>query len=175
VESKILTLGSLYAQSFSADLDRVRTGNGEIKERLVISHPSAIVVIPLLEPDQTLMVSQYRYAVKQETVEFPAGKLDSGEDIETAARRELIEETGYQADSWRKLMTFAPNVGYSTEMIHVLAARNLTLISSDWQDREEIDQVEIVKLSEVKEMVKSGKIIDGATILALAAYEWMGE
>jgi ADP-ribose pyrophosphatase len=168
------TLGSLYTRSFRADLDQVRTENGSVKERLVISHPEAVVVVPVLEPDSVLVVSQYRYAVKQETIEFPAGKVDPGEDVETAARRELIEETGYQAETWQELMTFAPNVAYSTEMIHVYAATGLTRVSSDWRDIEEIDRVEMVKLARIKEMIQSGQIIDGTTILALAAYEWAG-
>ena len=175
MESKIKTLGNLYARSFHVDLDQVRVEDGSLKERLLINHPLCVSIVPLVEPDSVLMVNQYRYAAKQETVEFPAGKLDPGEDVETAARRELIEETGYQAETWRELMTFAPNVAYSTETIHVFAATDLTKVSNDWQEYDEIEQVRILKLDKVREMVKSGEIIDGTTLVALAAYEWMGE
>ncbi len=173
MESKVTTLGSLYTKSFRADLDRVRTSSGHLKERLVVNHPSAVSVVPIVEPDEALVVTQYRYAVGRETIEFPAGKVDPGEEIETAARRELMEETGYEAENWRKLITFSPNVGYSTELIHVFVACGLTRVSTGWQDIEEIDTVEIIKLSKIKEMVASGKIIDGTTIAAVAAYEWM--
>lgn len=166
-------MGVLHARSFSADLDEVDPGDGQTKRRLVIRHPSAVVVIPLLSPEQVLLVTQYRYAMGRNSIEFPAGKIDPGETPEAAALRELTEETGYRAGTWRKLSAFAPSVGYSTEIIHVFLAQELTRTETK-PDEHEIIRVETAPLARLKEMILAGEIIDGTTMLALAVYEWKG-
>ena len=171
-ESKIRTLGTLYANSFHADLDEVQRSRGTAR-RLVIRHPSAVILIPVAGPEgEVLVVTQYRYPLGIESVELPAGKLDPGEDPETAARRELVEETGYEAGRLKKLMSFAPAVGYSDEIIHIYVAEDLTPAQSG-RDEEEITRVEKLPISRLKQMILDGRIIDGTTIVALAAYEWM--
>ena len=173
METKLRTLGVLHAKSFSVELDEVARNNaGPTTRRLVIRHPSAVVILPFITPDEVLLVRQYRYAMAADTTEFPAGKLDPGETPEEAAHRELLEETGYRAGRFKKLSTFAPSVGYSTERIHIFAARDLTA-SGRTPDANEIARVDRVALSRVKEMAVSGDIIDGTTLLALAAYEWL--
>ena len=174
MEKKIRTLGVLAAKSFSAGLDEVDRGAGGTGLRLVIRHPSAVVVVPLLGPAETLMVAQYRYALGRETIEFPAGKLDPGEKPEEAARRELMEETGYRAASLKRLLSFAPSIGYSTEVIHVFAARGLERLEAE-PDPDEIARVIPMKLPRLKERIRSGEVIDGTTMLALAVCEWLGE
>ncbi|MBF0530152.1 MAG: NUDIX hydrolase, partial [Deltaproteobacteria bacterium] len=128
---------------------------------------------PILGPDDTLMVRQYRYALARETLEFPAGKLDPGEDPIAAAHRELAEETGYKAGRLDLLLSFAPAVGYSTEIIHVFMARDLEVVKTV-QDFDEIERVERRQLSQLRELVRNGEIVDGTTMVALAAYEWLG-
>lgn len=173
MESKIRTLGTLFAKSFSVSLDEVRRPRGARATRLVIKHPSAVVIVPLVSPDETLVVVQHRYALGRETIEFPAGKLDPEEAPEAAAHRELAEETGHRAGELNRLLSFAPAVGYSTEIIHAFAARDLTPLGSG-PDEEEISRVEAMKISRLKELILAGEIIDGTTIAALAAYEWLG-
>ena len=173
MEDKIATLGTLCAPSFSVDLDQVKKRNGRLTRRLVIQHPSAVSIIPLIGEDKVLLVTQYRYAVGRETLELPAGKLDPGESPQEAATRELAEETGYQARTWKKLLSFAPSVGYSTEIIHIFAARDLSPLEESPVNDGEIDRVETVSLSQLKKMIVEGRIIDGTTILTLAAFEWM--
>ncbi|MBU2552391.1 MAG: NUDIX hydrolase [Proteobacteria bacterium] len=172
METKIKTLGRLFARSFHVDLDHIRRPGDRTAERLVIRHPSAVVVVPLVSPDETVVVTQYRYALGRETVEFPAGKLEPGEAPETAALRELAEETGYRAGRIEPLLSFAPSVGYSTEIIHAFVARNLTRLD-EGPDPDEIARVEIMRLDRLKELVRAGEIIDGTTMLALAACEWL--
>ena len=125
MEKKLTTIGSLFAKSLYVDLDEIERDNGQLSRRILIRHPQAVVVIPLIEPDRALMVTQFRYAMGRDTLEFPAGKLDPGEDPLETAHRELAEETGYSAESMEKLMAFAPSVGYSTEIIHIFLAKQL--------------------------------------------------
>lgn len=172
METRIRTLGALHAKSFSVDLDEVETDSGGATRRLVIRHPSAVSVIPFISPDEALVVAQYRYAQGRETLEFPAGKIDPGEDPETAAARELAEETGYKAGSLKKLLAFGPAVGYSTEIIHIFTAHDLSPLDTAPDDHE-ITRVETMKLSRLKELILAGGIIDGTTIVSLAVYEWL--
>lgn len=172
METKIQTLGTLHARSFSVDLDEVRRPSGAIGRRVIIQHPSAVVIVPVIEPDQTLVVRQYRYALARETIEFPAGKLDPGENPLTAANRELMEETGYRAGCLELVLPFAPSIGYSTEIIHVCLARDLEP-TERIPDDDEIVRVEKIPLSRLKELILAGQLIDGTTILALAVWEWL--
>ena len=145
METKIRTLGTLHAKSYAVDLDEVGRIEGPPSRRLVIRHPSAVVLVPLMDHDRTMVVHQYRYALAAETIEFPAGKLDPGETPEEAAHRELIEETGYRAGRVERLISFAPACGYSTEIIHVFVATDLAPSGRPFQPGE-ISRVEIIGL-----------------------------
>ena len=171
METKVCTLGALFAKSFSVDLDEVRRPSGSTGRRLVIRHPSAVAVVPILPDDETLVVTQYRYAIEQDTVELPAGKIDPGETPEQAAAREMEEETGYRVGRLEHLISFGPSIGYSNEVIHVFAAHDLTP-ADNGPDEDEISRVEAIPFSMLKQKILAGEIIDGVTILALAVWEW---
>ena len=172
MENKIKTLGALNAKSFHAELDEVGRDNGEKALRIVIRHPSAVVVIPVTDEGRAVVVRQFRYALGRETVEFPAGKLDPGEDPAQAAARELAEESGFAARRLDRLLSFAPSSGYSDEVIHVFVARGLEPLA-ERPDELEISGVETMEFSRLKEMIGDGRVDDGSTIVALAAYEWL--
>lgn len=111
--------------------DTVALPDGGIAVREYIVHPGAVMIIPLLEDtDGSLRVvleRQYRYPVGRVMVEFPAGKLDAGEQSLACAQRELQEETGYLASEWARAGQLHPTIAYSTEHIDIWFARGLTL------------------------------------------------
>ena len=173
MEKKIKTLATLHARSFSVDLDEVQGLRPEPSRRVKIRHPSAVSVIPVFDNGETLVVKQFRYAIGRETIEFPAGKLDPGEEPLQAANRELMEETGYKAERFDYLLPFGPSIGYSDEIIHIYKATGLEQVT-DLVDEAEISQVFPITFDRLKEMALTGEIIDGTTLLALAVFEWMG-
>lgn len=109
--------------------DTVRLPDDRTTTREYLVHPGAVMVIPLLTgPDgqtQLVMERQYRYPVGRVMVEFPAGKIDPGEDTWLCAQRELQEETGYTAQEWARAGVTHPVIGYSTEFIEIWFARGL--------------------------------------------------
>jgi ADP-ribose pyrophosphatase len=166
MEKKIITLASLRTRSFSASLDEVLLRDGRRGQRMKIDHPQAAAVVPFVAEDEILLVRQYRYALGKETLEIPAGKLDPGETPEECVRRELLEETGYEAGELNFLYTYAPAIGYSNELIHIYSARSLKKTKKKIDERE-ISSVKIYSTRRVRKMIKKGLLADGKTLLAL--------
>lgn len=109
--------------------DTVQLPNQNLATREYVVHPGAVMVIPMLETAdglQLVMERQFRYPVGQVMTEFPAGKLDPGEDPWLCAQRELLEETGYTARQWARAGVLHPVIAYSTEVIEIWFARELT-------------------------------------------------
>ena len=100
--------------------DTVRLPNGNTSTREYVVHPGAVVVIPLLDDGRVLLERQFRYPIGRVT-EFPAGKLDPGEDPLACGKRELLEETGYTAAQWAHAGALHLAIAYSTEIIHIFA------------------------------------------------------
>jgi ADP-ribose pyrophosphatase len=107
--------------------DTVRLPDGKTTTREYVRHPGAVVVVPLLDDGRLVLERQFRYPVGRVITEFPAGKLDAGEDPLACARRELLEETGYSAREWAYAGLMHLAVGYSDESILIYFARGLTL------------------------------------------------
>ena len=147
--------------------DDIILPNGEKAVREWIKHPGASAVIPYTDDGRIILVRQYRYPVEQVTLEIPAGKLDvAGEDPLECARRELSEETGYEAAEYKFLTKLATTVGFSDEYIYIYAAKGLTSGIQHTDDDEFINVVQ-VPLEEAVKMVWDGRIIDGKTIISI--------
>ena len=132
----------------------------------ILKHPGACAVVPLLDDGRVLLLRQYRHAVRQTLWEIPAGKLDHGEDREVCARRELKEETGYDAGQLISLGTICVTPGYSDEKIHLYLARKLTAGAQALSDNESI-VCETLPLAEAVAMAEQGEISDAKTAIAL--------
>lgn len=172
MEEKIRTLSMIFAKHFTAQLDTVKLRTGRTTERMKIDHPEAAAVIPFLDEARILMVRQWRYAIGQETLEIPAGKADPGEDLERCARRELLEETGYEPGKIIHIFTYFPAIGYSNEVIRIYAASGLRRLSQA-QDIDEIASVETLRLSEAHDLMLEGRISDGKTVIGLSRFQLM--
>jgi ADP-ribose pyrophosphatase len=166
MEKKIRTIASLSTRSFSAYLDEVLLQNNQMGQRIRIDHPEASAMIPFTSDKEILMVRQYRYALGRETLEIPAGKVDPGEGPEQCIRRELLEETGYEAGSIEWVYTYAPALGYSNELIHIYSGHQLRKAHTALDTRE-IASVERIPVEKLKFMIKEGSILDGKTLLGL--------
>ena len=147
--------------------DRVKLPNGREAAREWVKHPGAAAVIPLLPDGQIVLVRQYRYPIQAVTLEIPAGKVDvPGEDPLGCAKRELQEETGYEAGRYEKLLTLATTVGFSDEWIHIYLA---TALSPGKQspDEDEFIHVTAMPLPKAVQAVLDGRIVDSKTVAAV--------
>jgi ADP-ribose pyrophosphatase len=150
------------------EVDRVRMPNGVETIREVVRHPGAAVVVPLLADGRVVLVRQFRYPAGRVFLEAPAGKLAwGGEDPLACARRELEEETGYRARTWRPLTAFFSAPGFTDERMHCFLATDLEQSGRSSPDHDECIQVATLPLEEAVARVRRGELDDGKTIIAL--------
>ena len=145
--------------------DRVLLDDGTQTYREVVEHNGG-VCIALEKDGYFFMVKQYRYALGREMLEFPAGKIEKGEDPDAAILRETEEETGYRAEGIRKLGSIIPTCGYCTERIHLYHARTGESVGQHL-DRDERIDLKRYTFDEIKEMIASGEIDDAKTIAVM--------
>jgi ADP-ribose pyrophosphatase len=154
-----------YQGSFlQVDKDTVRLPDGQSVSREYIKHPGAVVILPLFDDGSVLLERQFRYPLNRVFLEFPAGKIDAGEDPLLCAQRELREETGYAASDWRYLCTIHNAIAYSDEHIDIFLARGLIAGDAQLDAGEFLDTFK-APLSEVLDWVKAGVITDVKTII----------
>jgi len=150
--------------------DIVRLHDGAEASREYIRHPGAAAVLALTDDDQVVLEWQYRYAPARHYVEIPAGKIDPGEHPEQAARRELQEETGWQAREWSLLLQHDIAIAYTDERIHIYLARGLTP-GPEHRDEEEFLEAFLLPFEEALAWLDAGRISDSKTQAALLTYD----
>jgi ADP-ribose diphosphatase len=133
-------------------------------KRSVVRHLGSAVMMAVDERKRILLVRQYRLPADQYLWELPAGKLDAGEKPLQAAKRELAEETGYKARTWKKLVSFFPSPGYVEEKMTIFLATDLTQGEATPMEDERIE-TRWFTAREVGDLIRSGKIEDGKTII----------
>lgn len=146
--------------------DQVRMPDGKIKVREYIAHPGAVVIIPLLENNEVVLERQHRYPLHRDFYELPAGKIDPGEEPLQCAKRELLEETGFEAASWRHLTTLHPCIGYSDEKLIYYLAKELVFQGANPDEGEHLELFTL-SVTTALEWVKEGRITDNKTVSGL--------
>ena len=161
----------VYQGSFlNVRKDEVELPNGKKSTREYIPHPGAAMIVPVTDSGKLVMLRQFRYAVQSVFIEFPAGKIDAGEEPLATAKRELQEETGLIATTYQHLTTVHPVIGYSNEKIEIYLAKGLTQSEARLDEEEFLDVFEITD-DQAMEMMKKGEITDVKTMVGLFWYQ----
>lgn len=159
---------------FHVTTDQVQEPSGIRARRDVVRHPGSIVVLAVddhrPEP-RVLLERQYRHAAGGYTWELPAGSMDPGESALAAARRELLEETGYRARRWQRALKFYPSPGFLDEIMSVYLARGLRPGPAQ-PEEDEVITVRFFPVSAALKMIQRGRVGDGKTIAGLL---WLQE
>jgi ADP-ribose diphosphatase len=144
---------------------------GELKAE-IIRHPGSVVIVPLTDTGEIVLVQQYRHAIGRVAWELPAGSLKPGEDIERAAIRECHEETGLIPSSIRPIGSFFPTPGYCDEEMHFFIASGLRTPGQGDETAHQDDDEDIVAqpfaVARVRTMIASGEIIDLKTVAGVS-------
>jgi ADP-ribose pyrophosphatase len=169
--------------SYEGPLFRVFTDkileNGRELTRDVIRHNGSVVILAVddaksKQDPMIVMERQYRHAAREFLLEVPAGKMEEGEDALAAAKRELLEETGFKAKRWRKMIRYFASPGFLGEFMQVFLAEGLTLGDAQPEYDEQIE-IEMMPLSKLLKMMDEGKIHDGKTLISVMLYARLRE
>lgn len=153
--------------------------NGRELTRDVIRHNGSVVILAMDDAKNKrdpmiVMERQYRHAAREFLLEVPAGKMEEGEDALAAAKRELLEETGFKAKRWRKIIRYFASPGFLGEFMQVFIAEGLTLGDAQPEYDEQIE-IEMMPLSRLLKMIDEGKIHDGKTLISVMLYARLRE
>jgi len=146
--------------------DDIELSDGRRTTLALLKHPGAAAVVPFLDDRHVLLLRQYRYAAGATLWEIPAGKLDAGESPEHCARRELEEETGYNAERLISLGTILTTPGFTDEVIHLYAAFDLKRGTRNL-DADESIETAILPFDVAVRMACDSEISDGKSVAAL--------
>lgn len=165
-ETRVASQELLRGHFLHAMRDTVRLPDGKQAFREYVIHPGAVMVVAELPDGRLVLERQFRYPVQSVMVEFPAGKLDPGEDSLACAKRELLEETGYTARQWARAGVLHPVISYSTEFIDIWFARELTAGERQLDAGEFLD-VFRASADELLQWCRDGRITDAKTLTGM--------
>jgi ADP-ribose pyrophosphatase len=158
-------------------VDTIEHADGSRGTREIVDHPGAVAILAIDDEDRVLLVRQFRVAIGEALLEVPAGTLDraddgSAEDPEVAAPRELEEETGMRAASWRRIASFFTAPGFASELMHLYLATDLREADGErlTPDADEHLLLERMPWRDAVAAAERGELRDGKTILALLWY-----
>jgi ADP-ribose pyrophosphatase len=153
-------------RKFDFELVEYAAADGKRLQREVVRHPGSVVIVPLLDDGQVVLIRNWRPAVEKELLELPAGTLERGEEPEACARRELIEETGYEARTMERLGRFYTSPGMSDELMTAFVARGLRHVG---QRLEEDERLTVAPMAAAAALtaIDSGQLADAKSMLCL--------
>lgn len=162
---RLLSSRTRYRNSiFSVNEEEALEPGGLRIKRAIVRHGPSAVMMPVDAKGRVLLVRQFRLAAGALLWELPAGRVDEGETVLAAARRELVEETGYRARTWRKLVAFYASPGYVAETMTIYLATGLIPGRATPMEDERIE-CRWFTARELDRMIQSGRIVDGKTMI----------
>ena len=150
-------------------VDHIHYDSGNTSIREIVEHPGGAVVLCVLENNDIVLIKQYRHPFGKEVVELPAGKLEKNEDPLHCAKRELQEETGFAARSWKKLASIMTTPGFCNEILHIFIATDVygSEAGQALEEGETTLQVIRTSIDQAEKMIDSGEIVDAKTIIGI--------
>lgn len=150
---------------FSVREGEIRTSKGEVYSRQVVVNPGGVGIIAIVDGNVTL-IKQFRISIEKYIIEIPAGRLEIGEKPDECARRELMEEVGYEANSLQLISEYYSGVGFSTERMYIFLTTDVKKKHATPEVDEDIEMIQL-PLAEVKKMLNNGEFNDSKTIIGL--------
>jgi len=154
--------------------DEVKLPDGHHAWREYVVHPGAVMIMAFVDEETILLERQFRYPKHRHFIELPAGKLEAGEEPLATAKRELIEECGFEAAEWWQIARLTPSIGYSDEVIYLYGARGLTHVGAKLDVGEHLETL-AVPLDEALAWVRDGIITDTKTAFGLMWWALWGK
>ncbi|MGF1692402.1 NUDIX hydrolase [Photobacterium kagoshimensis] len=148
---------------FSVEEESQILPDGKTIQFTTVKHPGAVIIIPVTESGDLVLVNQYRPAIKQWIIEFPAGTLEDSEKIEACAKRELAEEAQLAAKNWISLGQLLPVPGFCDEVQHIFLAKELQKATGELDD-DEIIEVITMSIEKFESLIANNTIQDAKTI-----------
>jgi ADP-ribose pyrophosphatase len=148
--------------------DRLRLPNGAIKDAYyVVERPDAAIIFPLTREGEVVLVRQYRPPLERMELGLPAGLVEEGEKPEAAARRELLEETGYSGSEWEALGSLASSPGLKDNWAYLFLARGVEETSAPDPDEHELVETLTVPIGGLLDLIRVGEIVSSSGVAAI--------
>jgi len=147
--------------------DTIKYDDGNVEQREIVEHYGGSVILAMPDDNNLILIKQFRHPINKVIYELPAGKLNLNEDPLECAKRELKEETGFEAKHWEKIISFYTSPGYSSEVLHIFLAKNLTAGEQNLEPGEKHIKIITLSFDEAIKKIKNDEIVDGKTIIGI--------